>query len=262
MRLKNILLILALTIFSSGCSASSDASPEDVYDPIEGVNRGIFEFNDILDIYLLEPVARGYTWITPQFFRTGVSNFFQNLDYPTHVVSDLVQLKFGQAATHTGRFLVNSTIGVGGVWDAADDLLGLEHEEEDIGVAFGYHGIPSGPYLVLPILGPSNLRDLVGRGIEVVLNPFFWLDEIDDMTWETRTLVQGSAAVMKVVSKRAELLEAVDTAKEASLDYYAFVRKAYEQGREGLINDELDFTSDIIEDDDWLNEEDEFEEEE
>ncbi|MCB0359487.1 MAG: VacJ family lipoprotein, partial [Bdellovibrionales bacterium] len=124
------LLTVSVPALAEDRIPQESVSEEDVYDPFEPVNRGIFWFNDQVDIYVLEPLARGYRYITPEFFRDGVGNFFRNLSYPQYLVSDLVQLKVSQAGEHTARFLINTTIGVGGAWDAADDIFDLEHHEE------------------------------------------------------------------------------------------------------------------------------------
>ncbi len=204
----------------------------EVSDPIEPVNRGIFWFNDKLDVYLFEPVAQGYDDYVPRPIRNGIRNFFINIRSPIYVVSDVVQLKFSQAGTHTGRFLINSTIGGLGFVDVASEF-GLEHEREDFGVALGYHGMPEGPYLVIPLLGPSNLRDLFGRIVDSFLNPINYASEVsDDGEW-----IMLGATVVEGIDDRSRLLEAVEAAKDASVDYYSFVKNSYHQHRQNVIYD-------------------------
>jgi len=207
-------------------------SEAQVHDPLEGMNRGIFWFNDKLDVFVLEPVARGYDKVLPKPVKDGVHNFFINIRSPIYVVSDIVQLKFGEAGNHTGRFLINSTLGVLGLFDVAKSF-GMEHESEDFGVALGYHGVPEGPYLVLPLLGPSNVRDLFGRIVDIFLNPVYYANEVSD----SGTEISYGLTAVEAVDDRSNLLEAVESAKEASVDYYSFVKNSFHQHRQNLIYD-------------------------
>lgn len=209
--------------------------PEEPYDPLESVNRGIFDFNDTLDVYAIEPVSRTYRDNVPDFLQTGISNFFLNLRYPSYLVSDILQGKFEQALEHTGRFLVNTTVGIVGLVDVAEDI-GLPDHEEDFGTALAYHGVPAGPYLVLPILGPSNVRDGVGRIVDGFLDPIGWI-YYSSASSGVKLGVSATALGVKLVSTRAGLLQAVETAKESSLDYYLFTQGAYYQYRHGVITD-------------------------
>ena len=134
----------------------------DVYDPFESINRRIYHFNYRLDQWVMLPVVRGYRYVTPQPVRTGVSNFFSNLGEVPIVFNSLAQLKGQRAANATARFLFNTIFGVGGVWDPAT-RMGLLRQSEDFGQTLGYWGVPQGPYLIIPALGPSNLRDATGR---------------------------------------------------------------------------------------------------
>lgn len=213
---------------------SSAALAQEVPDPWEPVNRAIFDFNDFVDVHALEPIARGYTEVTPDPVEESVAHFFRNLRYPRYLVSDLVQLKFEQALHHTGRFLINSTLGVAGLFDVAKHV-GLADHEEDFGSALGYWGVGTGPYMVLPFLGPSNVRDTVGTVVDLALDPFYFLDYFDatDLHWA----ISGGETALKVVDTRAGLLDAVESAKESSVDYYLFSRGAFQQYREGVIHD-------------------------
>jgi len=134
----------------------------DVYDPFESVNRRIYHFNYRLDQWVMLPVVRGYRYVTPQPVRTGVSNFFANLGEIPTLFNSVAQLKGQRAANATARFLFNSILGVGGLWDPAT-RMGLVRQSEDFGQTLGYWGVPQGPYLIIPALGPSNLRDATGR---------------------------------------------------------------------------------------------------
>lgn len=223
-----------LSISATTLYAQADA---EIYDPIEPVNRGIFWFNDKADIYLLEPVARGYDSALPAPVKRGVGNFFSNLRYPQYLVSDLIELEFGRALRHTGRFLVNSTAGVAGLFDVASDL-GLAEEKRDVALALASHGVPPGPYLVLPFLGPSNLRDALGRAVDTVLNPLFWV-QYSNASDSNQDIITYGATALWIVHSRADMLEAVETAKNSSLDYYLFSQGAYYQYRRGLLKGKM-----------------------
>lgn len=245
-------LYLSFSLVSLALGAATTFA-EDVWDPAEGVNRGIFKFNDKVDIYFMEPVARGYDKVVPQPAKKGVSNFFRNLRYPSYLVSDIVQLKFGQAAHHTGRFLINTTIGLFGFIDVAQHV-GLEDQKEDFGIALAYHGVPAGPYMVLPILGPSNLRDSVGLLVDFFLDPFTILS-LSSVKAGTSDPIVYSASGMKLVDTRAGLLDAIESAKTGSVDYYLFTQSAYYQYRDGLLYDKKDADTNaetLLDDDDEL----------
>jgi len=208
---------------------------EDVPDPIEPFNRGIFWFNNNADEYVIEPVAKGYKYITPEPVRNSIKNFFLNLNYPVYLVSDLLQLKINQAGNHSGRFIVNSTIGLLGLFDVAKDL-GMEPHEEDLGTAFGNWGIGPGFYLVLPLFGPSNLRDGIGFAGETFLSPTIAVT-YSNLDQSTKNMILYESNALRVINVRSNLIETIDSAKEASLDYYSFVKHAYQQNREALIHD-------------------------
>ena len=164
-----------------------------------------------------------------------VSNFFENLKFPIFLVSDLIQLKFEQVPVHTSRFLINTTVGIAGIFDPAEEW-GLKPHEEDFGLALGYHGVGDGPYIMLPFFGPSSARDLVGTIVDTVLYPTWHIGYLGVGHPTEEVLIYGSAT-LNVVRKRENLLEAVKSAKSASLDYYLFTRSAFKQSRDGLIND-------------------------
>lgn len=238
MRTPLLPLVAALVASFAVSLSPCYAQPEEPYDPLEGMNRGIFWFNNELDEFVLEPVARGYRDVTPDVVRTGISNFFLNLRYPSYLVSDLFQGKFEQALDHTGRFLINTTIGIGGFIDFATEM-GLPDHEEDFGVMLAYHGVPGGPYLMLPILGPSNIRDGVGRIVDAFLDPLSWIG-YTNISSSTKVAIWAGTLGLKLVHTRAGLLQAVETAKESSVDYYGFVQGAYYQHRYGLTFDGRD----------------------
>ncbi len=214
---------------------SLSRAQEEITDPFEGMNRGIFWFNERVDRYFLAPIAEGYDYVVPDPIQKGVGNFFENLSYPKYLVSDLVQLKFSEAASHTGRFLINTTLGVGGIFDIAKDL-GLEREEEDFGIALAYHGVPSGPYLVLPLLGPSNVRDAVGKVVDTLVHPFMILSYTDVRAGITDPIAYGGRG-LDIVQTRVDFDEAIKAGRESSFDYYLFLQGAYTQYRRGVLYD-------------------------
>lgn len=213
--------VLALTSLLSGCAH------QNARDPLEPLNRGIYAFNDAIDNAVMKPVATGYRAVLPQFVRTGVSNFFSNLDDVTVVVNGILQLKIPQALSDTGRFLINTTIGVLGLIDVATHL-GLEKHNEDFGQTLGYWGVGNGPYLVLPFFGPSTFRDGVGR----------WVDsKTDPVRWEDHIRTRNQFLVLRVVNTRANLLDSEKVLDAAAIDRYAFLRDAYLQRRRSLVYD-------------------------
>lgn len=256
---KRSVHILACLVFST--LLALPCSAEEISDPLEPINRGIFWFNDKADIYVLEPVARGYDFVTPQPVQNSFSNFFDNLRFPVNLVSDLIQFKFGQAATHTGRFLINSTFGLAGFFDPAKEL-GLNKHYEDLGVALGYHGVPPGPYIVIPLLGPSNLRDAVGRIGQAFLDPTYYL-ETYGVYEDTALAIAAGKTALDAINTRASLLDAVESAKDASLDYYLFTQSAYHQLRQNHIYDgdppEKDEFDEEFDEEEWDEEEEEAE---
>jgi phospholipid-binding lipoprotein MlaA len=208
------------------------AKPEQVaasaeHDPIESVNRKIFWFNDKLDVYVLEPTAKAWHWVLPDRVETSITNFFYNLRFPIHTLNDLLQGKLKDAGIDVGRFLVNTTVGVAGFFDPATGW-GLPMHWEDFGQTLGWWGVGPGPYIVLPILGPSDLRDGGGLIVDSAasVTPFF----VD-------TYILLGARAVEIVNTRALYLEEVRKAKESAFDYYVFVRNAYLQRRLGYIND-------------------------
>lgn len=231
----NVINLVSAWLISMMAPLLAYGQAEEPYDPIEDFNRGIFWFNNHLDEYMLEPLAQGYRDVLPDEARTGIGNFFLNLRYPSYLVSDICQGKFEQALDHTGRFLINSTIGIAGFIDFAKDM-GLPDHDEDFGITLAYHGVPAGPYLMLPILGPSNVRDGVGRIVDAFLDPIGWV-RYTNLSSSTQLAIAGGALGLKLIHTRSGLLQAIDTAKESSLDYYGFMQGAYYQHRYGLMTD-------------------------
>lgn len=207
------------------CAHSTAYEP---LDPLEPVNRPIYKFNRTADRYVLRPVAKGYATVVPWPVRTGVRNFFDNLFYPTTIVSDLLQGKFTQGGKDLGRFALNSTVGLAGLVDVATPN-GLPQNDEDLGQTFGKWGVGQGWYLMLPLLGPSTNRDLVGRIGDNWTEPLQYIDDVD--FWD-RVILTG----VNVTDKRSRLLDD-DKILDQQLDEYVFVRDAYLQHREALVYD-------------------------
>jgi phospholipid-binding lipoprotein MlaA len=211
----------------TGCaSAPSPSGKADPRDPWERINRSTFKFNDALDRAIARPVAKAYVKVTPKIVRTGVSNWLGNLDTVPTIINDALQGKFKMAGHDTARFLLNSTLGLGGLFDPAS-AAGLEYNDEDLGQTLGKWGIKSGPYLVLPILGPSSARDAFSRAADTFMEPVWYLE--DD---STRYLIR----LVDLLDQRAGLLE-LDAQLERSYDRYAFVRNAWLQRREYQVRD-------------------------
>jgi phospholipid-binding lipoprotein MlaA len=218
-------LLIVATALTAGCATSNQAKG-DPRDPFERVNRATFKFNDALDRAALKPVAKGYRKVTPHFVQTGVSNFMDNLDTPRTLVSDLLQGKFKASFNDTGRLLLNSTLGLGGLLDPATDA-GLSKNDEDFGQVLGKWGIGSGPYIVLPLLGPSTMRDGIGRIPDHFTDPINYVER-DSIRW-------GLWGV-SVVDLRARYLDVEQTLNQ-TYDRYAFMRNVYLQRREYQVTD-------------------------
>ncbi|MCW8956309.1 MAG: VacJ family lipoprotein [Gammaproteobacteria bacterium] len=237
--MKAFLLIissLSIMFINTGCATLD--GPADPNDPFESYNRAIYKFNDTFDAYLLKPVAQGYDAITPAPVQKGVSNFFSNLDDVLVIVNDLFQLKFQQAASDTGRFLINSTLGLFGLIDWASDM-GLEKHNEDFGQSLGYWGVPSGPYFILPFFGPKTIRDTAGFAVdESYFDPIY--KEVENgypVSSRHNDTAVWSMTVIKAVDIRANLLKGEKVLDEAALDPYVFLREAYLQRRQNLVYD-------------------------
>ena len=209
----------------SGCATTEHAVEE--RDPLQPVNRAVHSFNTTFDETIGKPLARGYQAATPEPVDRGVTNFFANLDDVLIGINNLLQGKPGDAASDVGRFAVNSTFGMLGFIDVASSV-GLDKHEEDFGQTLGVWGVGSGPYLVLPFLGPSTVRDTGGFIVDVNIDPVW---DIDDPG------ARNAALAVMLIDQRADLLSATSIVEEAALDQYAFIRNAYLQRREYLVHD-------------------------
>jgi phospholipid-binding lipoprotein MlaA len=211
-----------LCLLMTGCATTRD-NP----DPWEGLNRKTYAFNDALDRAVMKPVAQGYQRITPSFVQEGVNNFFDNIEDVATSLNNFLQGKPKQGLSDAGRFLANSVLGVFGLWDVATPM-GLEKHYEDFGQTLGVWGVQSGPYLVLPLLGPSTARDAPAK---VVDPAWYYKDAVDP-----ERLYWGLWGLDKVRT-RANLLKAESILEEAALDKYTFIRDAWLQRRRSQVFD-------------------------
>jgi phospholipid-binding lipoprotein MlaA len=223
MRVRTAALALAAATLA-GCATVQTPSKED---PLEGFNRTMFTFNDKVDQYALKPVAQGYVFITPQPVRDSVTNFFSNIGDVYIAANNFLQLKITDGVEDVMRIVINTVFGVGGLFDVAT-LAKLPKHNQDLGLTFGHYGVPPGPYLVLPLFGPSTVRDAVGSVGNYYVNPLSYVKP-DGLSWALYGL--------NIVSTRANLLGASDVLDNAALDKYSFVRNAYLQRRRYLISD-------------------------
>jgi phospholipid-binding lipoprotein MlaA len=219
------LLLGLCALFSAACATVEVPNPDD---PFESLNRSVYAFNDKLDVYALKPIAKGYQAVTPDFVDTGVTNFFNNIGDVVVLVNDLLQLKFRQALSDTARIVFNTVIGLGGLIDVSTKF-GLVKHDEDFGQTLGYWGVGSGPYLVLPIIGPSNIRDTAGLTVDIV--------EFDPIYNIPKDSERNFAISLKFIDIRADLISATNILDETAIDRYALIRDAWSQRRKNLVHD-------------------------
>lgn len=211
----------------AACATGPDAHPDD---PLEPLNRGIYGFNEAVDGAVLKPVATTYREVTPSPVRTGVKNFFENLRDVWSFANATLQLRPKEATESFLRVGVNTVFGIGGVLDIATEM-GIERQRMDLGQTLGRWGVPSGPYLVLPIFGPSSVRDATGFVVETQGDPVSALSDVP---------ARNSLTVLRAVDTRANLLRATSLLEDAALDKYSFTRELYLQRRESQIQDMID----------------------
>lgn len=221
---RRCLMPLVLLAAVSGCATSGTANPAD---PLEGFNRAMFKFNDAVDTVALKPAATVYKNVLPSFVQTGVGNFFGNLADAWTAVNNLLQGKLEAGMTDVMRVAVNSTMGLGGLLDIGSEA-GLPKHKEDFGQTLGRWGVKPGPYVVLPMFGPSTLRDTMAFPLDLKGDPWSYAEP-------THTFVVGS--VVRVVDLRAAALDASGLVEDAALDRYEFIRDAYLQRRESKVHD-------------------------
>ena len=234
-------IFIGVIISIDACATPRQAVVNDA-DPYEHFNRKMFVFNGNVDDFVGKPISTAYKWITPQFMQTGVSNFFNNLKNVNVVINDVLQAKFSQSAEDTGRFAINSTVGLGGLFDIAKKV-GLEQNEEDFDQTLAVWGVPQGSYLVLPFLGPSTARGVPGTALDTATNPANYLGA---------PITLMSISMLNTRANAEGSLKFID---EAALDPYVFTRESFLQWRNQLATDgkakvssDLDLDLDALED--------------
>jgi phospholipid-binding lipoprotein MlaA len=223
MAIFRILLPLIILVLS-GCASTKYRNPQD---PLEPLNRSIYKFNDTMDTIVLRPMAQGYKAVVPPTGRSMVHNFFSNLDDVIVTLNDLLQFKLKQAFSDTGRLVINTSVGAFGLVDAAS-AVGYPKHDEDFGQTLGYWGVDNGPYLVIPFLGPSTLRDSIGDLVD---------SQASQITNIKHMRTRNQVILVKAVSRRAELLGEEGMLEGAALDQYSFIRDAYLSHRRSLVYD-------------------------
>ncbi len=247
LRLGSWIALLWLVAATGGC-----ATPERP-DPWEPMNRGIFAFNETLDKYAIEPVATAWDFVMPEFVQTGIQNFFDNLNMPIVFANDVLQAKPSSAAFDLLRFLYNTSFGLGGLIDIAT-MVEIPESDEDFGQTLGYWGVPTGPYFVIPILGPSSVRDSAGLILDTAASSYayftpFWYQVVGLNGPQTAGVSVGVTA-FELLNLRAAYLEEIASNRADAFDYYVFVRNAYLQNRRALVNDQLEARAGEDDDDD------------
>ena len=243
---SRVVAVLAALVLVAGCATGPEttaddsamesteeiAEVEDDNDPLELPNRFLFAFNLALDTVIFKPVAATYRFLLPEEVRDSIRNALRNLSAPVVFANDLFQQKWDRAETTAVRFALNSTIGLLGFLDVAEGM-GYTYHDEDFGQTLGYYGVGEGAYLVLPILGPSSLRDGTGFIVDSLLDPWTYLADVYDVETE---VTLGRAAT-RGIDERSRNIETLDDLKRDSIDFYARVRSLYRQRRENQIND-------------------------
>jgi len=245
-KLKNMLRKSASTTMIASFLLVSFINPvhpsED--DPLEPINRAVFGFNEVIDNTILEPVAKGYKYVTPDPVEKSVTNFFNNLGEINTIVNSALQLKLEKTLSSSGRLVINSTVGIFGLFDVAT-TLGINRHNEDFGQTLGYYGVPSGPYLVLPFFGPSSFRDAPSFFADVQMEK-----EISPVHTELHHEERQAIQATNVIDTRANLLQATKILDTAAKDKYVFLRESYLQKRTQMITDGKDvqdFEIDVLE---------------
>jgi phospholipid-binding lipoprotein MlaA len=258
--LKNILGILLIITFFNGCSSKTvekqtsttqtvqdqddefldefddEMETEEQSDPLSGYNRMMTNFNDGLYVHILKPVSNGYKKITTKGVRQSVRNFFHNILYPIRLINNLLQGKVANSLEETGRFVINTTIGLFGLFDPATNYFHLKQHNEDFGQTLGFYGVGAGPHIVLPFFGPSNLRDMVSMVPDSMANP---VDYYDDRNYNLVNSTQDTILLksFKIVNKTADQSELYDKIRQDALDLYIYQKNMYEQYRQKQIEE-------------------------
>ena len=232
-----LLAVLCAALALSAC-ATKDPAALAQNDPWEPTNRAVFDFDVQLDHAVARPVAKFYRSAVPELARDGIHNALTNLNAPVVFVNDTLQLEADKATDTLGRFMVNSTVGLGGLVDVASKV-GIPYHDNDFGITLGKGGAAEGSYLVLPFVGPKPPRDLVGNGVDIAFDPLTY------MTWNNSTLYMIVRGGLGVLDSRAANIDAVETIERSSIDFYATTRSLYRQNRAAQIKDDKSDNSDL-----------------
>jgi phospholipid-binding lipoprotein MlaA len=236
---------LVLSLFLTGCASTKTNNQNGPYDPLEPMNRAVFNFNEMVYDNVFDPVARGYKKVTPDPIELVVGNFFSNLNDVVVITNSVLQLNYKSALASSTRLLINTTFGIFGLIDIASDIsaasdINLNKRNEDFGQTLGYYGVGSGPYIVLPLLGPSSARDTFGLAVDS-----FFMDPVTqgvtgvfmkDVDYINAVALRLPIATVRTINARAQFLDDDKTLEEAALDKYEFTRDAYLQRRNSLVN--------------------------
>lgn len=244
--MRKFIFVFSLLFFVNFAFANEDftndftqefaKSDVEVFDPLSGYNKVMTKFNDKAYTYVLSPITKGYAYVVPETARLGVSNFFDNLMFPVRFVNNLLQFKFQNSFEELGRFVINSTFGIAGLIDVASMHTKLEKHDEDFGQTLGFYGVGSGFHIVLPLLGPSNLRDTIGFAADGYISPLVHDDDISYKIPDDAKETVGISAFKYVNSSSFDIGKYEDMKKDA-IDLYPFLRDIYEQKREKEIRE-------------------------
>ena len=232
--------------FDDGFEDEFESAEEEIFDPLSGYNTVMTEFNDGFYVYVLDPVARGYEWVMPDLAQRGVKNFFHNLLFPIRFVNNALQLKPINAGEEFFRFIINSTVGIFGLWDPAKEWFDLEAHEEDFGQTLGYYGVGGGFHVVLPFLGPSNLRDMFSLYPDMQMDPVYYIEnraynfpkkEDEYLGMSRQTVQQTNLLMLKTVNRESLRIGQYENLKKDAIELYPFLRDVYEQNRAKLIKE-------------------------
>ena len=223
-----------------------ESSGEELFDPLSGYNRVMTEFNDGFYVYVVDPVSRGYRFVIPEGARRGVNRFFHNLFFPIRFVNNVLQLKLKNSGEEFLRFCINSTIGIFGIWDPAKVWFDLEEHEEDFGQTLGYYGVGGGFHVVIPFLGPSNLRDMLSMYPDMQMDPVNYVENRPYnlsqpkgkyLGTSRKTLQRAQLTVVKTINRESMRIGQYEDLKKDAIELYPFLRDVYEQNRKKLIEE-------------------------
>ena len=232
--------------FDDGFEDEFESAEKEIFDPLSGYNTVMTEFNDGFYVYVLDPVARGYEWVMPDLAQRGVKNFFHNLLFPIRFVNNALQLKPINAGEELFRFIINSTVGIFGLWDPAKEWFDLEAHEEDFGQTLGYYGVGGGFHIVLPFLGPSNLRDMFSLYPDMQMDPVYYVEnrpynlpkkEGEYLGMSRQAVQQTNLLILKTVNQESLRIGQYENLKKDDIELYPILRDVYEQNRAKLIEE-------------------------